>query len=133
MADYVLEGQKWGSTTFGTSGGTVTWAVDGTVPAYFVSELAAAFSKWSSVGNISFAQVGSTATSDIDFTLGPIDGPSNTLGITNYSFVGASLRSAVIEFDSSEGWHQSGTNIVTNSGTGLLLVATHEIGHAIGL
>jgi hypothetical protein len=42
MADYVLEGPKWGPASLGTAGGTVTWAVDGTIPAFFLNDLSAA-------------------------------------------------------------------------------------------
>jgi hypothetical protein len=133
MANYALEGQKWGGSAFGTSGGVVSWAVDSSVPASFVSTIGAAFSSWSAVANITFMQVTSLASSVIDVVFGAIDGSNKTLGIANYSYSGSSLLSATITFDSAEGWHSSGGTIVSNGGTSFLVVATHEIGHAVGL
>ena len=60
MAAYVLEGPRWGTGAAGTSGGTVTWAIDSSVPAAFVSGIQAAFADWSAHANISFQQVGTT-------------------------------------------------------------------------
>ena len=52
-----------------------------------------------------------------------IDGASNVLGVTGFSFSGGQLQNADIEFDSAD-------NL---SGSEFSLVAIHEIGHAIGL
>jgi Ca2+-binding RTX toxin-like protein len=136
MPDYALEGPKWGNAVIGTAGGTVTWAMDATVPAWFQSDLAAAFADWSAYANIQFTEVSSVASSMIDINLGSIDGHDKTLGITSYAFSrGGSLTSATVEFDSGEGWQPSAaSNHVTSyDGVRLFLVALHEIGHAIGL
>lgn len=138
MAGYSLEGPKWGNSLDGTPGGSITWAIDGSVPASFVPVLTAAFADISRYGNIQFVQVGSTAVSQIHFTLGPLDGPNNTLGRTTYSFGGsdpatASFNSATVLFDSAEGWHSANGQIVANGGTYLSVIALHEIGHAVGL
>ncbi|WP_375461108.1 matrixin family metalloprotease [uncultured Enterovirga sp.] len=133
MPNYALEGQKWGSPTFGTSGGVVTWAIDNSVPASFAETIRAAFDSWSAVANISFAQLGSVASSAIDFTFGSIDGPNRTLGVANYSFTGASFLSVVVTFDNAEGWHTAGNAVVSDSGASFYTIAVHEIGHAIGL
>jgi hypothetical protein len=138
MADYVLEGPKWGASQDGTPGGVVTWAVDASIPTAFVSFIKAAFDTWSSYGNIQFSQVGTTAASQLDLTLGAIDGPNGTLGYASFSFSGgnpadATKSSATVLFDNSEGWHTSGNRIVSNSGADFFPVALHEIGHAIGL
>ena len=121
--DYSLVGAKWGSPELGTAGGTVTWAVDDSISQADLQSINAAFAEWSEVANIQFQQVSSTAVSDIDFSEGAIDGASNVLGVASYSFSGGQLRNADIEFDSAD-------NL---SGSELTLVATHEIGHAIGL
>lgn len=121
--DYSLVGAKWGSPELGTAGGTVTWAVDDSISQADLQSINAAFAEWSEVANIQFQQVSSTAVSDIDFSEGAIDGASNVLGVASYSFSGGQLQNADIEFDSAD-------NL---SGSELTLVATHEIGHAIGL
>jgi hypothetical protein len=133
MADYVLEGPKWGSTGLGSSGGTVSWAIDGSVPAFFLSDLTAAFADWAVYANIKFQEVASTATANIDFTMGAIDGLDNTLGETSYYYSGSSFTSAAVEFDSGENWHVSGNQVISSDNVNLFVVALHEIGHAIGL
>jgi len=133
MANYVLEGPKFGSPTLGTAGGTVTWAVDATVPAAFVATLTRAFADWSAYANIQFTQVGSVAQSTVDIGFAAIDGLSRVLGDATYSFRGAQMLSAAIRFDSGEGWHMSGGTVVSQHDVSFLTVAVHEIGHAIGL
>src|SRR3954452_788315 len=133
VTDYRLEGVKWGAAALGTAGGIVTWAIDATVPASFLSDLTSAFADWAIYANIQFQQVASTTTAEIDFSLGTIDGIDNTLGETNYLFSGSRFTSAAIEFDSGEGWHVAANEIVSNHGVNLFDVALHEIGHAIGL
>jgi hypothetical protein len=121
--DFSLEGAKWGSPELGTAGGTVTWAVDDSISPTELRSINAAFAEWSEVANIQFQQVSSTAASDIDFSNSAIDGAGNVLGVTGYSFSGGQLQSADIRFD-------AGDNL---SGSDFALVASHEIGHAIGL
>jgi hypothetical protein len=133
MAAYVLEGPRWGTGAAGTGGGTVTWAIDGSVPAAFVSNIQAAFSDWSAHANISFQQVTSTAGAEIRFSDSYIDGPNRTLGYTNYAYSGRTFTSANVTFDSGEVWHTSGSHVVSTDGANLFLVALHEIGHALGL
>jgi hypothetical protein len=133
MTDFVLEGPKWGSTGLGTAGGIVTWAIDATIPASFLAAISSAFADWAQYANIQFQEVASTASSQIDFSLGAIDGLSNVLGQTNYFYSGTTFTSASIKFDSGEGWHVAGSQIVSNGSVNLFEVALHEIGHAIGL
>ena len=121
--DFSLVGAKWGSPELGTAGGTVTWAVDDSISQADLQSINAAFAQWSEVADIQFEQVSSTVVSDIDFSEGAIDGASSVLGVASYSFSGGQLQNADIEFDSAD-------NL---SGSELTLVATHEIGHAIGL
>src|SRR4051812_13489470 len=133
MADFILEGPKWGSAGLGTSGGTVTWAVDATVPGSFLPVISSAFGDWAHYANIQFQEVASAASSQIDISLGAIDGLNNVLGESNYFYSGSKFTSASIEFDSGEGWHMAGSQIVSNGNVNLSEVALHEIGHAIGL
>ena len=121
--DFSLEGAKWGSSELGTGGGTVTWAVDDSISQADLQSINAAFAEWSEVANIQFQEVSSTADADIDFANSAIDGASNVLGVTGFSFSGGELQHADVQFDSDD-------NL---SGSELTLVATHEIGHAIGL
>src|SRR5262245_21023651 len=100
MADFVLEGPKWGSTGLGTAGGIVTWAIDATISASFLAVISAAFADWAHYANIQFQEVASTASSQIDLSMGAIDGLGNVLGQTNYSFSGTTFTSAAVEFDS---------------------------------
>lgn len=133
MADFVLEGPKWGSTGLGSAGGIVTWAIDATVPASFLAIISSAFADWAHIANIQFQEVASTASSQIDFSLGVIDGLDNIVGETTYFYSGNQFTSATVEFDSGEGWHIDGSQIVSNDSVNLFDVALHEIGHAIGL
>lgn len=121
--DFNLEGAKWGSPELGTAGGTVTWAVDNSISQTELQSINAAFAEWSEVANIQFQQVASTAESDIDFSNSALDGAGRVLGVTGFSFSGGQLQNADIKFD-------SGDNL---SASEFALVATHEIGHAIGL
>jgi hypothetical protein len=43
------------------------------------------------------------------------------------------MVSAAVTFDSGEGWHASGNQIVSNDAVNFVVVAVHEIGHALGL
>lgn len=133
MANYVLEGPKFGSPTLGTAGGTVTWAVDATVPTAVVATLTQAFAKWSAFADIQFAQVASVASATIDIGFAAIDGLSKILGDATYSYRGGQMLSAAIRFDSDEGWHASSGGVVSQGNANFFVVAVHEIGHAIGL
>ena len=133
MVDYVLEGPRWGTGNAGSSGGLVTWAMSGSVPASFVPVIAAAFADWTAHANIAFQQVSTTAGADIAFANSSIDGASNTLAVTSYGYSGAQFQSATVTFDSDEDWHASANRVISTDHADLFLVALHEIGHAIGL
>lgn len=133
MANYVLEGPRWGTGAVGTSGGTISWAVDSTVSAGFTSQISAAFADWTSRANIVFKQQASTSGAQITFSLSYIDGLNKVLGSTNYTYSGQKMVSAAVTFDSGEGWHASGNQIVSNDAVNFFVVAVHEIGHALGL
>ncbi|TGE02682.1 Hint domain-containing protein [Methylobacterium nonmethylotrophicum] len=130
-ADYVLEGPKWGSNVAGSPGGTITWSFDATVPNSFTSDVTRAFAQWSAAGNIQFQQVASNAS--ITFTYGALDGPGNTAGLASYSFSNGVITSSRITIDNAEGWQTAGAGVVSGTNFPLYLIATHEIGHSIGL
>lgn len=133
MAAYQLEGPRLGAGAVGTGSGTVTWALDSTVPAAFQADIQAAFSDWSAHANIRFQQVAVSTGANVNFSVRSIDGLDNILGQTDYSYSGSSFASAKIAFDSGEGWHAAGGRVVSTDGVNLFVVALHEIGHAIGL
>lgn len=133
MADYVLEGPKWGGSGLGTAGGVVTWEIDPTISLNMLALIVTAFADWASWANIQFQQVAASVDADIAFTVGAIDGLDNVLGTTQYWYSGSSFVSADIEFDSGEGWYNSGSSVVSSDGLDFFMVALHEIGHAIGM
>jgi hypothetical protein len=160
---FSTQGTKWGpSSAFGTSGGTVTWSLagsgwgngspesswfSGTTVALsdflsfdFISILTQAFAAWAGVANINFLQVadgggamGSGLSANIRVGAAHMDGRPTTggsiLGAAFYPASGGNPQnvgySGDIIFDSDEGgfWNTSS----------FLAVATHEIGHSIGL
>ncbi len=156
-APFTLSNGKWGSATTGTTGGVVTWSIAGAglsdkTPAVFfegktvflsdifqfdfTSVLTRAFAAWSAIANITFVQeldgggdIGVGKNTDIRISAGYIDGPSKTLAQAFLPTAGVNPKnhasSGDIVFDSGENgfWNPSG----------LLTVAMHEIGHAIGL
>jgi hypothetical protein len=160
--DFVTTGGKWGpSGTFGTSGGTVTWSLAGAglsngspVPSLFsgttvslskflgfdfLGVLTQAFTAWSAVANINFVQVadgggnlGAGTNAMIRIGGAHIDGSPSGSSILARAFFPASAGnpqnfsySGDIVFDSDE--------INFWSPNSFLAVATHEIGHSIGL
>ncbi|MGE5538954.1 MAG: matrixin family metalloprotease [Gemmatimonas sp.] len=158
---FALWGSRWGDdpTHLGGAGGVVTWSLvgDGTPIAPdiaadigtsfghpvaattalssflydgFVEQLKAAFAQWSSVANIDFVQVqddggavGTGPTGDIRISGLPEDGAGATLAFAYYPNQGP--ISGDVFFDSGDaGFYDPHS---------FFLVATHEIGHAIGL
>jgi hypothetical protein len=153
---YASMGGKWGATTLGTSGGQLTWSVAGAgwsnrtgSSAFFsgstvllsdvftfdfLSIFRQAFDAWSTFANISFVQVadgggdfGVGSTANIRIGAATIDGEYNTLAYAFGPPIGGYEHPAAgdIIFDREER--------VFWTAHSLLAVATHEIGHAIGL
>ena len=88
-----------------------------------------AFSLWSNVTNLSFTRVETgTVHIDIKFTTEePFDGPGYLAAYASYPHVAG----GEILFDDDEGWTVGPPS--PGEGKELLTVATHEIGHALGL
>ncbi len=156
--DYTLSGTKWGTSgASGSWGGTVTWSFVGagftnqTGVGFFsgstvslssvfnfdyVSVFTQAFEAWSSVANIDFVQVadggGNFGVGDsayIRIGTAHIDGNYNVLARAFYPATAGNPQnyaySGDMVFDSGESSFWTASS--------LLAVATHEIGHAIGL
>ena len=131
--------QKWGGTTAGSSGGTVTYYFDpnSNWSATEQSWLAAGLALWSAVANITFVQ--STGTSgQIDLTRGT-DGGAETY--TNYRTTGtmaagsttlATLTGATVSIDTRVGGFGP-INGFSSYGGYPLETLIHEEGHALGL
>lgn len=147
-----LSGTKWGAKRLGSDGGVVTYSlIGGDVAGFFGSDetrstdpeaftefgvralLRQAFSEWSDVANIEFVEVseqGEAASygyaSDIRIVFGEIDGPGGFLATARLPIEVPLPTEGDIFVDSSD-------RSLGRDRQKLLAVATHEIGHAIGL
>jgi len=147
----VLSGHKWGtSPILGTPGGVVTWSLvsngtgiagalgGGTETALsnflygsFETDLRAAFAAWSAVANINFIEVTDPPNSLIGIATYPdiriggayIDGAGTMLAGT-FTLEGDPVSGEIV-FDTADASFFDAHSF--------FLVATHEIGHAIGL
>lgn len=145
-SDFVLSNFKWAGGGNGVAGGQVTWsfatllnvnnrlAFDTTLssflPAGFEDEVRRAFDAWEAVANIDFVEVSDSGIVDIRLGGNFIDGGSGTVGTAFTTFFPGQIVNVDIQFDTAENW-----TLGTTSGStiGFFEVATHEIGHAIGM
>ncbi|MCC8965152.1 matrixin family metalloprotease [Bradyrhizobium sp. Pear76] len=145
MADYVLEGFKWGSSALGTASGEIDWSFatanltgqfiqfDSFLTGMFQTEIREAFDRWESAANIDFHEVTDAAANQIRLGLSHIDGPNNIVGQEQSSYFAGSEIASDITFDMDEGWHLVNGQLVSNGGVSFYDVALHEIGHSLGL
>lgn len=145
MADYVLEGPKWLSSTISWSfaqanvtGQTAPFS-SYFAPGPFEDAIQAAFAEWGSETGLRFVQIPDSSIADIRLGLDTFDGPSGELGQTSYVYaVSASnlqtfLNDVVVRFDSGERYSLvNGQEQIPDSIT-FESIALHEIGHALGL
>ncbi|MEO1640288.1 MAG: matrixin family metalloprotease [Pseudomonadota bacterium] len=151
---YRLIGMKWGADTLGTPGGEVTWAanlgglmIDAVAEfdlAEFEVALQDAFDAWEAVAQVSFRMVADAGDADVTIAFGAdstggfdLGVPGEVLAVATNNFQTGpalsglkSMQSATIIFDAAEDWIPSG---IEAEGTSFLGVATHEIGHVLGL
>lgn len=154
-AEFVLTGNKWGSTAEGTPGGTVTYSLMGngislsdegtgksvaisSLPTFqpcFITDIETAFAAWQAVSNIKFVQVSDngaafnspSAVGDIRIGAHAFDGPYGTLAHAYFPPPNGYTAAGDLHFDSSENW------TCNASGVDIGVVAMHEIGHTLGL
>jgi hypothetical protein len=156
-AQFVLTGNKWGSSGMGTAGGTVTYSFMGngkglsaedpnigtsvaisSLPGFqvcFVTEIQNAFAAWQAVSNIQFVQVADSGTAfdasgasgDIRIGAHRFDGPSGSLAHAYFPPPNGVSAAGDVHFDSQENW------TCGSGGTNIGVVAMHEIGHSLGL
>ena len=133
---------KWGNTTPGTSGGTISYYFDtgsgwsSTEKTVFTDCL----QLWSDFANIKFVQTSNSSTADIVIERGSDGG-----AVTNYAYSGGSgagtvggstlytMTNAMLSIDTSvQGFGPITTSLTTDGGYPWETIL-HELGHAIGL
>lgn len=144
VQSFVADGIKWEGGSFGTGGGTVTWSIaefnfagrlqfdatfadTGTV----TSLLTSAFDEWSSVADISFQKVADGSDVGVRFGWAELDGPFGVVAETTTTFnpITGEIIFNDIAFDIADDFSFG----PGDPGLSFFLIATHEIGHAIGL
>ncbi len=135
---------KWGDDTFGTSGGVVTWSAatvnfpeqpfsfSATLSQEQIGATREAFDAWEAVTDIDFVEVSDSDSVDIRLGFASIDGSSGTLAQAFFSFIGVTLVSSTIRFDTAENYVVGEGNVGAGA-VNFKTVAIHEIGHAIGI
>ena len=131
---------KWGEPTLGTPSGEVTWSVDtstfyddlnivgGYNETQMDAALVASFDAWESIAQIDFQRVESGG--DVTVVANPLSGAAGTAFYTFDGNPGLSeIFSGEITLNSNRDWTPNGEG----AGDDFYAVATHEIGHVIGL
>lgn len=149
MVDFFTEsfriyGQKWGvSQVTQTTGGTVTYSfADSNFGNQFANfdsfiteeayqtDITSAFAAWEDVANVQFKLVPDSSVVDIRLGWANLDGEGGTLGAAIVPSSGP-LDGVIVRFDRDENWFTGGNSPASQ--TDFLYVATHEIGHGIGI
>jgi hypothetical protein len=133
-AEYVLQGNKWGSTALRY--GFVNFCADLT-QAQTRSACQEALSYWSAVTPLTFTEVAAATNPEIriSFAAGdhgdgsPFDGAGSVLAHAYYPPPNGGDIAGDAHFDEAETWSVS----LPATGTDLHTVAAHEFGHSLGL
>ncbi|MGF6311268.1 Ca2+-binding RTX toxin-like protein [Bradyrhizobium sp. i1.8.4] len=140
MADYNLEGPVWSSKTITWSFATANFSGQPDTfssffrPGEYEQEIIDALKRWSAAADVTFVEVADSASADIRFGLGLFDGPGGILAETSYYYSnGNFLPDVTIDFDQAESYTSSANGLILSGGIEFEAVATHEIGHALGL
>lgn len=119
---YALSGGQWGTSS-------LTFKVTNTDDVSIGdarSAAAAAMASWSAQTGLTFTQITSGATADIQITFANIDGPSNILAQAYFPSGGGDVT-----VDTSETW--SVATPTPSSQFDLQTILLHEFGHSLGL
>lgn len=143
MTEYAYEGPKRASNSVTWSFETQTFAADAGAPfsdpiaAIYQATVEAALARWSSVSGLSFTEVPDSANAAIRIGFGVFPSPYTVGETIVRSVAGLLPNDTVVRLldpsvdplvqDAQGDWMYSGSVIT------LLQVATHEIGHAVGL
>lgn len=130
LASVGWDGAGQGSAELTYYLGTAPTQVDQSV---FESTIERALDAWAEVADITFAKTTVAGQNDsLDFTFKNIDGQSGILAQGYFpDDVNPARIAGDVQFDSSENWEVG--NELGNQAIDLLMVAVHEIGHALGL
>jgi hypothetical protein len=140
-----FEGAKWGDPAPGTPSGTITYSfaaqnlgdepfhIAGGLDPSYQSDFRAALADWGAVANVHFQEVPDSAASDIRVGWQHIDGAYGTVADTYWNYAGGQMLHDWIGFDDSESYRQTANGHALGDGIDFSAIATHEIGHALGL
>jgi len=139
---YKLIGSKWGASSPGRPSGEITWSADlsddlnydasSFERSDFDAALASAFQEWEDVAAVDFRYIDNSLSADVFVDMGPLtkEAVVGQATVTSVPTSGSLDRITDVDIilDSLEDWSPFGP-----AGSDFFAVATHEIGHAIGL
>jgi Matrixin len=101
--------------------------------AAFEESIQTALDAWSEVVDVQFVRTNIPGQNNcLDFGVGTIDGKGDTLAVAYFpDDVNSSRIAGDVQFDASENWEVG--NAMGSLAYDIVLIAAHEIGHALGL